>query len=381
MNRRFALMWMVALGLAERADPLSVPAQAWAGQPGKGGGTARRDPALQTEPISLEAKDPRDELHAVAFSHDGALVAAGGKNLDFWPRVDQSSVDGSGRHPRILTSGPKPTIRVWNCETGRLIRQLSGHPAPIFGLAFNHDRSQLVSGGPAKYVPAVESVRKNTKDYTTESQDNGRFFGVHPAGGLVTAWDIATGGSIHTFSSDGDVVERVAASQFFITSVDHGQNIRVWDADNGRAWVSLNGPPCADPLGPYPSFPEIAISADTMCIVMAECRGHVTRVDVSTARRRDWNDRGNACGPVAFSPDGAQVACWTEDGTPLLWDFRTMELVRACERRPGIDLARFGTGSTAIAFSRDGATLAFAWNDAECVNVCRWDTASGRNSH
>jgi hypothetical protein len=55
-----------------------------------------------------------------------------------------------------------------------------------------------------------------------------------------------------------------------------------------------------------------------------------------------------------------------------------MELVRTFERRPGIDLARFGTGSTAITFSRDGATLAFAWNDAESVNVCRWDTSSGR---
>ncbi len=86
---------------------------------------------------------------------------------------------------------------------------------------------------------------------------------------------------------------------------------------------------------------------------------------------------------MTFSPDGDRLATWGHGGKPLLWDFKTMKVVRTFERVP----QESGTpkrGSGAMAFSPDGAKLAFAWTGGNGFDVkdvvmhaYTWDVGSG----
>jgi WD40 repeat protein len=70
---------------------------------------------------------------------------------------------------------------------------------------------------------------------------------------------------------------------------------------------------------------------------------------------------------VAFSPDGAQLATASDDGTARLWDAATGTARLTLKGHTG-PVAR-------VAFSPDGAQLATASADG---TIRLWDTAAGR---
>src|SRR5438128_7429851 len=91
-------------------------------------GQALSDRALVTRPPalkglvswSLETRRHRGYFNCTALSPDGALLATGG-------------LDG--------------TIRLWDIESGKLVRALIGHNSYVYGLDFSPDGSVLASAG------------------------------------------------------------------------------------------------------------------------------------------------------------------------------------------------------------------------------------------
>jgi len=126
---------------------------------------------------------PTTEVHSLAFSPDGRLLASGDE-------------DGN--------------VIVWSALTGRKIKLLNEHDSAVNSVAFNHTGRQIVSG---------------SFDQT------------------VKIWDVATGRSIRTLKPHQDHVTsvRFSADDQMVVSGSIDRAVRFWNASDGKQLATLEG--------------------------------------------------------------------------------------------------------------------------------------------
>src|SRR5260221_10838907 len=137
-----------------------------------------RPPALKgLVSWSLESRRHRGAINATALSPDGKLLATGG-------------LDG--------------TVRLWDTETGKLVRALIGHDSYVYGLAFSPDGTTLASAGSFDGTVRLWYVRtgmpqkilKGHPTYVVQvawSPDGGNILAAGGESGVLSKWNAATG--------------------------------------------------------------------------------------------------------------------------------------------------------------------------------------------
>ncbi|EIN03656.1 hypothetical protein PUNSTDRAFT_139370 [Punctularia strigosozonata HHB-11173 SS5] len=277
---------------------------------------------------------------SVSFSPDGSQIASGSNdntiriwNTDTgkeireplrghtdWVRSVSFSPDGK----RLASASYDKTVRLWDVQTGQQIGQpLKGHTSLVLCVAFSPDGNRIVSGSEDKTLQLWDA-------------QTGQAIGEPLRGHYSRVLSVA-------FSPDGKN----------IASGSSDRTIRLWDAETGE--------PVGDPLrGHDSSVLSVAYSPVGARIVSGSGEKTVRIWDAQTRQTvlGPLHGHGEGVTSVAFSRDGQDVVSGSYDGTMRIWDAQTGQTVAGPWQAHGGEY-----GVQAVAFSHDGKRVVSGGGD------------------
>jgi eukaryotic-like serine/threonine-protein kinase len=264
-------------------------------------------------------------------------------------------VEISPRGDVMASSGQDGTVRLWNAETGQLLRTLQGHNGDVNYVAFSPDGSKLATGGDDGTV-RLWSLSGSPNPITLGKHDDwvhcvlftadGRWVISGGRDGRVKLWDPAHGQMLA--SVDTHSIEGMALSPDGRTLASGGPDGRI------KLWAAESLRPLRD-LGPQPrGLQSVAFSHDGSRAAAAgrDCTVDIwdlARGQVVASGRVPTTEGDSAVQCVAFSPDDRTLATCGDDGAVRLWDSATGEPLQTYRAERG--------RLWCVAFSRDGRSL------------------------
>jgi WD40 repeat protein len=305
------------------------------------------------------------------------------------------------------------TVRTWDKDSGRLLRSLEGHTAPVWGVSWSLDGNFIASASHDKTVriwdPASGKLIRSLQGHTAPVRSarwssDGRTLATASDDQTVRIWDPATGKLIRSLQGHTAPVRGVAWSHDSkaLASASVDKTVRIWDPATGKLIRSLQGH--AAPIWSVTWSPDgraIASALDDRTVLIwATASGKMLRSlpgHIAPVRSVSWSPDGKALAStsddntirvwdpasgkllrflqghtapiasVSWSLDGKALASASEDSTLRIWDPASGKLLRSLQGHPD--------WVNGVSWSPDGRALASASADN---TVCIWDPASGK---
>ena len=215
----------------------------------------------------------------------------------------------------VATSGYDGMIRLWDAETGKLVRVLVGHDSYVHGVAFSPDGRYLASAGSYDYTVRVWAVRSGLPLKV--------FKGMRDAP-LVVAW-----------SPDGSLLAAGTVESGYVSIWKMGAGTLLKTVSNGKPVLALAFSPDGKTLASW-----------------------VSQVGVNFRTTPDWAVDGQIDFPgqvsrvLSYSADGKHLVAGGGKQT-VIWDVVGKKIVRRYDR------AAYTTGRHG---NRLAVSLGVVWN-------------------
>jgi WD40 repeat protein len=161
-------------------------------------------------------KGAADAIRAVAFSKDGALLAAAGG-----------------------LPGRSGEVQIWSAGDRKLLHTIKGHADCIYGVAFSPDGKTLATSSYDKLIKlwdlASEKELRTLKDhidavYALAFTPDGKRLVSGAADRTVKIWNVETGERLYTLSEPQDGINTIALDPTgkYVAAAGFDKTIRIW---------------------------------------------------------------------------------------------------------------------------------------------------------
>jgi WD40 repeat protein len=282
-------------------------------------------------------------VNSVVFSPDGHLVAS-----------------ASSDH----------TVKLWEVETGRLIKTLSGHSDDVRGVSFSPD-SRLLASASSDHTVKVWQVENGSLIKTLEGHSNwingvsfspdSRILASASSDNTVNLWQVKTGTLIKILEGHSDWINSVSFSpdSRFLASASSDYTVKLWQVETGTLIKTLEGH--------SNSVNGVSFSTDSRLLASASWDNTVKLWQVETGSLiKTLEGHSDIVYGVSISPDSRILASASSDYTVKLWQVETGTLIKTLEGH--------SNSVNGVSFSTDSRILASASSDK---TVKLWQVETG----
>jgi len=281
-----------------------------------------------------------------------------------------TSVAYSADGRRLATSGTDGTIRIYEAETGRLLRALVTPGADCTVVAWSPDGKTLASGGNDKAVRLwdvdsgrlLRTMREHTSYVTAVSwSPDGAMLATGSHDNTVRLWNVADGKLRDTLQLHTARVNVLAWSPDgkTVASGSDDKTVRLWEAESGNHLLALEGHESA--------VRALAWSSDGLQVVSAGDDKGLWFWDAKSGKSAGKQEAGQSVKALAWLPETRTLAVGLADGAARIMAVESGRILRGVQGEIG-EVAE-------VACSPDGRTVAFGRADG---GLHVWEIRSGK---
>jgi len=266
------------------------------------------------------------------------------------------------------------TLKIWNADSGLLVRTLSGHILPVYCVAWSPDGLMLVSGSHDRTVRIWDASSGQTVKvlqghelgvYSLHWSPNGKIIASGDIVATIRVWDAESGGLRKTITDHEDDISSLEWSPNgkLVASGSDDRTVRIWDGNSFDPIRVLKGHTA--------EVSSVAWSPDSLLLASGSL-DQTIRIWNPVNGRTKFILEGHTGHVkwVSFSSDGMLLASKSIDGTVRIWDCDTWKTV--CQ----INVATSNRWEPTLAFNPARPLLATPGEVLEDIAVWEVDTDS-----
>jgi len=281
----------------------------------------------------------------ISFSAVGNGFAAAGKGgvIKVWDREtgklmktlkgDAARIDSLAFSPAaegtIAAGTDDGSIELWDVQSGQFLRTLKGHQGSVTALAFSGDGELLASGGEDQTVKVWQmkggKMLKVLKGHqgcvnTVAFSYDGQLIASGGEDRLVKIWKVQAGQAVNTWKGHEGAISSVSFSgDGTMVASSSEDSLRLWETQKKEAMMAFE----------QESVKGVAFSPNPSEKALASAvRDQVWLWDIAQGRRvAAFKGHRSNVTSVVFAPNGRFVAAAGQDGTIRVWMAKTQESV------------------------------------------------------
>ncbi|HBE67002.1 MAG TPA: hypothetical protein DDW52_02530 [Planctomycetaceae bacterium] len=273
-----------------------------------------------------------DQTLKVIDVTDGTILQTCGP-VGYRVRCADFHPDGKEFASAGLRSGNLSTAKIWDAETGELIRELVGHVGAVASIEYSRDGERIVTGGEdgtiriwdANSGQELKTLAGHDASVQSASMSpDGRQVASGGDDGTIRIWDVQTTRKLTTYRMGGAIAWLRYDKAGGKLAAFGGGGIKLWDAEGESDTLRLKHGGGA--------LIDLAINADSQ--LLASCaEGFSIKIwDLSTSELiQVLQGHVGLVGAISWHADGRSIASGSYDQTVRIWDARSgkqLEVIR-----------------------------------------------------